>query len=310
MTVAVIDIDDDFPVGAGDEHGDKGKQPEIQAIPEIPETLSAASLRGGTVWLKDTPIEGALLEPEGDIPAGTEFHDTSRLIPWLLVIFLTFIGGLGVGMGTWALLSRLSPATQEETTRSNAGHMEPDELGLSGATIRSATEAVEQARLAVTPGIVDKLPGIQELVTYYQQLPDGVQRLRRDAQQVREALDLETRKLALWYSRHEQLKSEDPLELAESVALSSAEVAEKKRAYDMARAAYLKQAEVLVYNPLDTQQEQRVATLQAVHDKNRQELTSAVRAAVDRALSETLSMVMEASLKRDRLQAALSQMEK
>lgn len=301
ITVTVIDIGSDFPVGAGDERGRVGDQ-EIKSIPELAPGQTVPPLEG-TVWRTEKDGPGM---PEAEVPR-VEAHLTSALGVWLAVVSVAFMVGLLVGLGAWALFSR-------DTSAPTAVHSTKIAQPAPATTsLNSVTEAMSQGKSSVLQGKQVVLPDLEQLSSEYEKIADQGQRLKRvnsDLEQVRAGLDLETRKLALWYNRHQQLKNTDPLDLAESVAVSSPDVGEIKRLYEAAQQLYLKEAETLVYNPVDSEQEGRVNALAGARDERRAELRRAVISAVETGLAQAMLQVMDYSLQRDRLQAVLAALQR
>lgn len=304
VTVAIIDVGPEFPVG--DERHQGGEDAEIQDIPELLPGKPEHAFPEATVFIKDTPLQEAE-EPIIIREEATEIPPPSPLYLWLMIIFFTFIGGLGLGMGTWALLShsRDNAARTEQPRNPVARINVTSEPTVSSSTVETTKETIERAKEFVSLPERRDTPEVEELVKKYDARENGIELAKKDLADLRTALDLQTRKLALWYNRHQKIQTTDPLELAESVAVTSPDVKEKRQLYMAAQEAYLKEAETLVYNPLDSQQETKVAELARERDQKRAELVSAVRSYVDASLSGALSEVMGTSLMRDRLQAAV-----
>lgn len=134
----------------------------------------------------------------------------------------------------------------------------------------------------------------------------------KDARQNREALevteddlraqiDVATRRLAVWYGRRKRLQSSDPINLATEVAVASAAVKDKKEIFELATWSYLKEAEVLRYNPSDGAQEKKVFDLARTRKERQRELGEEVRRAIEKEVSDSDRAIAELTLKRDRL---------
>lgn len=122
---------------------------------------------------------------------------------------------------------------------------------------------------------------------------------------VRIKIEITTRRLALWHARQEALETVDLLALASSVAVSSPGVREQRDEYERLNSVYLREAEQLVYNPLDRTQEIKVQKLIAERAKLRRALEKSVRAYIKDAIDASLQSLIELTHARDRMQARL-----
>lgn len=125
--------------------------------------------------------------------------------------------------------------------------------------------------------------------------------LERQENDLRAQIDMATRKLAVWYGRRKRLQSTDPINLATEVAVASPTVKNRKEVFELATWSYLKEAEVLRYNPADEKQERRVFELARVRKERQRELAEEVRRAIDREVSESDRAIAELTLQRDKL---------
>ena len=126
---------------------------------------------------------------------------------------------------------------------------------------------------------------------------------RPSLDELRARIDVETRKLAVWYERRKLCQSVEPHSLAAAVAVTSEPVRERKAAFETANWIYLEEAEKLLYNPADEQQEARVAELRQARDAARDALNTAVREAIDRAVGASLQRILDLAIARDKLMA-------
>lgn len=136
------------------------------------------------------------------------------------------------------------------------------------------------------------------------QLKDARQnreQLESSEDDLRAQIDVATRRLAVWYGRRKRLQSTDPINLATEVAVASATVKDKKEVFELATWSYLKEAEVLRYNPSDGAQEKKVFDLARIRKDRQRELGDEVRRAIEKEVSESDRAIAELTLKRDKL---------
>jgi protein phosphatase len=119
--------------------------------------------------------------------------------------------------------------------------------------------------------------------------------------ELRSQIDVATRRLAVWYGRRKRLQTSDPINLATEVAVASPTVKEKKEVFELATWSYLKEAEVLRYNPADSAQEKKVFDLAKVRKDRQRELGDEVRRAIDNEVSDSDRAIAELTLNRDKL---------
>lgn len=119
--------------------------------------------------------------------------------------------------------------------------------------------------------------------------------------ELRAQIDVATRRLAVWYGRRKRLQTTDPINLATEVAVAAPTVKDKKEVFELATWSYLKEAEVLRYNPSDTAQERKVFDLARVRKDRQRELGEEVRKAIDKEVSDSDRAIAELTLQRDRL---------
>lgn len=144
-------------------------------------------------------------------------------------------------------------------------------------------------------------------------LQDASQRsdqLRAELAQVRADIDIATRKLAVWFGRRKRLLTTEAVNLANEVAVSSTLVKEKKEAFERATWAYLKEAEVLKYNPSDRTQEGKVDQLIALRRDTMRELAEEVRRAIDKEVGDADRHISELTLRRDQIDSELENLRK
>ena len=299
VTVIVIDVDQSFPPGSG-EGGAEEQLLEIQPIPQFMSNAAAPGKLGATVWRSDLPADGWKTSPDSIALAAIRQAEsaTVKLLRWW---FLVFAVALALVVVVSILFRVDKPAGRLPETKSAAQ--------LSASVLSNKAKAPDLGELIGAAPSVLNVPTTEDLVQQYRQIADSEERFERagrDLKETREKLDLLTRKLALWSGRYRESQERDPLALAETVAVTSAEVREKKSLYEAARQEYLREAEVLLYNPVDVQQEVRVAEMKKQNDRLHDELVKAVRETVEHSLSQTIQQTMETSVRRDRLQAAVA----
>ncbi|MBX7143186.1 MAG: protein phosphatase 2C domain-containing protein [Oligoflexia bacterium] len=124
-------------------------------------------------------------------------------------------------------------------------------------------------------------------------------------EQVRLSMDVATRRLLVWIERQSRVQGQQMNELASEIAVTVPSIKSRWDAYQEVRAEYLKQAEDLVYNPLDSAKEARVAELEKKSASRFEEVSSAVKRIVDETVAATLTEIARLTRQRDRLQARL-----
>jgi len=138
-----------------------------------------------------------------------------------------------------------------------------------------------------------------------QEVREQVELTERALEGVRGEIDVATRRLAVWYGRRRRLQETDPINLANEVAAVSAEVRIRKEAFEQATWTYLKEAEVLRYNPSERNQAERVASLGRARSEHMRSLVQAVRAAIDQEVSDSDHTISELTLRRDQMESKL-----
>ncbi|MBX7143808.1 MAG: Stp1/IreP family PP2C-type Ser/Thr phosphatase [Oligoflexia bacterium] len=129
--------------------------------------------------------------------------------------------------------------------------------------------------------------------------------LQADQDELRSQIDVATRKLAVWYGRRKRLQSTDAINLANEVAVASPSVKEKKEVFELATWSYLKEAEVLRYNPSDASQDKKVAELAKARKDRQYELAEEVRRAIDKEVGDSDKSIAELTFKRDKILAEI-----
>ena len=132
-----------------------------------------------------------------------------------------------------------------------------------------------------------------------------IEAFQRELEDVKKEVDKATRKLAVWYQRKKQLREIDPINFAAPVALTSEEVKKKHEAFKEVTAVYIREAETLILNPEDQKQSKKVAELIADRRQKMTELGDAVKAAVEKEISEADQHVAELALSRDHIELNL-----
>lgn len=131
--------------------------------------------------------------------------------------------------------------------------------------------------------------------------------LRGELERVRGEIDVATRKLSVWFGRRKRLQSTDFVNLASEVAVVSNVVREKKESFERATWAYLKEVEVLRYNPSDAEQNRKVNELAFARKERMKELAEELRRAIDSEVSDADRRISELTLRRDALESELEE---
>jgi protein phosphatase len=132
--------------------------------------------------------------------------------------------------------------------------------------------------------------------------------MKTELSQVRAEIDIATRRLAVWFGRRKRLLTTEPINLASEVSVISPVVKEKKEEFERATWAYLKEAEVLRYNPNDRDQEARVAELVRERKDSMRDLAEEVRRAIDREVADADRRISELTLRRDAVDNQLEEL--
>jgi PPM family protein phosphatase len=223
-----------------------------------------------------------------------------------LLFLLVFTGGLLLGTANPARVlgygstDRLSLAGERSAPRllapTGAAPIEssPEELNPvvlpEGSSVRAGQEWE-----VVTPGAQTKGPR---------------EKLEAELREIQQLVEVETRKLAMWYGRRSRLDEVGPIALASEVAVSSPSVKRAKGNLDRTIGEYLRESEALIMRPGDPHQERRVKELAAAREKRIEELGREVRTSIQDAVSSVLKSISELSVRRDRVRADLSSMSK
>jgi protein phosphatase len=121
--------------------------------------------------------------------------------------------------------------------------------------------------------------------------------------EIRELIEVATRKLSIWHQRREQFfRSSDIKTLAAEVAVTSPSVKEHLDSYNHAQWEYLGEAEKLIYQPADRDQEQQVLALSQKRDKELDKLREETHLVIDHEVSRSLYLIRQLSAERDKIQ--------
>ncbi len=184
-----------------------------------------------------------------------------------------------------------------------------DEAGRSGAVTNEDINRITRRKGMLRELLLDledKIGAFEKPLSakLVDQLKDTrIKRESMDSQEdeLRGQIDVATRRLAVWYGRRKRLQTTDPINLATEVAVASPGVKDKKEIFELATWSYLKEAEVLRYNPSDAAQERKVFDLARVRKDRQRELAEEVRRAIDKEVSESDRAIAELTLQRDKL---------
>lgn len=116
---------------------------------------------------------------------------------------------------------------------------------------------------------------------------------KREIDEVRATIGNENRKLSDLYSRRKRIETTDAINLAAEVAVFSGDVAQKKDEFEKTTWVYLREAEVLRYNPSDTVQQEKVRKLSGERREKMTALSDAIKHAVTGQIAESDKRVAE-----------------
>lgn len=219
-------------------------------------------------------------EITGDIPEERPIRSLRRLIS---VLSLAVVFGFGLAIGN--LLPRVERAALDT----------PAALGSVSATSPSLPhERNETAAISIA-----------KIGDDFDARKLSAEEAAEKLEQVRLAMDVATRRLLVWIDRQSRLQGQQMNELASEIAVTVPSVKNRWDAYQSVRAEYLRQAEELVYNPLDSAREAQVGQLEKDSAQRFEEVSSAVRSVVDETVAATLTEIAKLTRQRDRLQARL-----
>lgn len=132
-----------------------------------------------------------------------------------------------------------------------------------------------------------------------------IDELKSQLDAVRSEVDVATRRLSIWFGRRKRLDTTQIVNLSTEVAVTSNLVRDKKEAFERATWAYLKEAEILRYNPNDREQEAKVADLIRSRKARLDELFEEVKRAIDKEISEADAAITDLNLRRDKIESDL-----
>lgn len=164
--------------------------------------------------------------------------------------------------------------------------------------LRALKSRLEQRLKAVSQGSsanAEAKRAIEDRVAAYQQ----------ELSVVHARLETATRKLAIWYGRRNRLKSTNPLNLANEIAVSSRVVREHKSEFESVTYEYLKNAEELKYDPTNEELQTKIADLVIERRQRLEQLSAAITEAVDEIISDVNRNIAELTLQRERVQSDL-----
>jgi hypothetical protein len=94
--------------------------------------------------------------------------------------------------------------------------------------------------------------------------------------------------------------------LASEIAATSDTVRQSKEAFERATWEYLKELEVLRYNPGDAQQNAKVVELAGIRRQRLNELSETVRVAIEKAVGEADQLLVELTVERERIEERIA----
>ncbi|RMG42036.1 MAG: Stp1/IreP family PP2C-type Ser/Thr phosphatase [Candidatus Dadabacteria bacterium] len=134
--------------------------------------------------------------------------------------------------------------------------------------------------------------------------------LRNEREQVLADIDKANRKIQVWYGRLKRFENGEAVNVASEVAVSSDSVREKREIFQNASYDYLREAEVLRYNPNDSAQEQKVARLARLRRQRMRELLDDTLDEIHKVIGDSNKKIAESTLRRDRIEAELTALKK
>lgn len=199
---------------------------------------------------------------------------------------------------------KLNPEESNDSTLDGVdlGTEQRTEIKKRQTELESLVQDLDKKLLAFETGgaAVDSLQSVTTQAAELKQKREGLN----------SEIDIATRKLSVWFGRRTRLKETDPVNLASEVAVSSELVKEKKDLFEKATWAYLKESEILKYNPSDQKQKEKVGQLIRVRKERMLDLANEVRQAIERAIGDADQKVAELILERDRIEAKLKSLER
>lgn len=130
----------------------------------------------------------------------------------------------------------------------------------------------------------------------------SLERQRTLLDETRNKIEIATRKLSIWYGRRKRLESTDPINLATEVSVASSAVKEKREIFERSSWEYLKEYEVLRYNPSDSAQERKVNDLARIRKSRMRELIEEVRNTIDAEVSAADKDISDLTAEREGIQ--------
>lgn len=135
---------------------------------------------------------------------------------------------------------------------------------------------------------------------------EALAQLQKNLKHVQHKIEIATGKLSVWHKRREDFFSDgNSKALAANVAVNVSSVKKKVEALEHADWEYLREAENLIYNPANFDQEERVSQLRTARNEKAAELRAEMQRVIDSAVSRELHHIRHLSAHRDRLQTAV-----
>ena len=140
-------------------------------------------------------------------------------------------------------------------------------------------------------------------------IPDNVNELRAFLDSNLEELESASRKVSVWHARSGRIKTEDPLLLMSEVSPFSPRVDEARTKLNEAHTAYLREAEALLYSPVDKNHKGHVSELNAATEVAKTEAAKVTSEAITMALDESLKELALVVKLRDEAERRLKQLQ-
>ncbi|NLF24784.1 MAG: hypothetical protein GX589_03900, partial [Deltaproteobacteria bacterium] len=137
------------------------------------------------------------------------------------------------------------------------------------------------------------------------QTTEEMEELVKSRDKVKSELDIASRKLGVWYGRRERLRTTDSLKLATEVAAVSEAVRQKQEAFQQVTWQYLKEAEVLSYDPANLEQKKKVSDLMRQRKERMSELSNEVQQVISDEVGRADRILAELTIKLSALETQL-----
>lgn len=133
------------------------------------------------------------------------------------------------------------------------------------------------------------------------------EKLEKTKSELQARMKYSTRRLAVWYGRKKKLQSVGELKLLTEVAATSDMVRKRQSEFEAVTYHYLKENDVLSFNPDDEKQKVKVGELLKERKKQLKLLKQTVREAIEAELRDSDHLISELTLRRDQLEEEIQE---